>query len=183
MGLTVPRIEDLPRYTYDDYAQWEGNWEIIKGVPYAMSPAPSKKHQKLSLAIASHLNQLLSLCSHCRVYQTIDWQMTEHTVLQPDVLVVCGDDPDEIKLSIPPELVFEILSPSTARKDRVLKYQLYQDAGIKYYCIVSPQNDSAEVFMLKDHKYKESDDFVGGTFTFELGPCSIAFDFNEIFNR
>jgi len=183
MGLTVPRREDLPHYTYDDYIQWEGDWEIINGIPYAMSPAPSKKHQKLSLEIAFQLKQLLSLCNFCRVYQTIDWQMTEDTVLQPDVLVVCGDDPEEIKLSIPPQLVFEILSPSTARKDRVLKYRLYQNAGIKYYCIVSPETNSAEVFMLQGHTYKELEDFVGGTLRFELGPCSIAFDFNEIFNK
>jgi hypothetical protein len=47
MGITALRIEDLPHYTYDDYVQWEGNWEIINGIPYAMSPAPSKKHQQL----------------------------------------------------------------------------------------------------------------------------------------
>lgn len=40
------KIEDLPHYTYDDYAQWEGRWEIIEGVPYAMSPAPTIKHQQ-----------------------------------------------------------------------------------------------------------------------------------------
>jgi hypothetical protein len=61
MGLTSLQTEDLPNYTYDDYVQWEGNWEIINGIPYAMTPAPSKKHQQLSLEIAIQLKQLLSL--------------------------------------------------------------------------------------------------------------------------
>lgn len=183
MGLTAPVMEDLPHYTYDDYSQWEGNWEIINGIPYAMTPAPSKKHQKISLGIASQLKQLLALCRNCHVYQTIDWQLNEDTVLQPDVLVVCGDNPEEVKLTAPPELIFEILSPSTTRKDRVLKYQLYQDAGVKYYCMVSPEPGSAEVFILRDHEYQEADEFPGGRITFDLGPCSIAFDFNEIFHE
>ena len=183
MGLTALQMEDLPHYTYDDYVQWEGKWEIIKGIPYAMTPSPSKKHQMLSLEIAFQLKQLLSLCKHCQIYQTIDWQIIEDTVVQPDVLVVCGDNPEDVKLSTPPVLVFEILSPSTARKDRGLKYQLYQDAGVTYYCIVDPETKSAEVFILRENKYKETDDFFGGKITFNLGPCSIAFDFGELFKR
>lgn len=181
MGLTALRTEDLPHYTYDDYVHWEGNWEIINWVPYAMTPAPSKTHQQISLEIAFQLKQLLSLCKNCHIYQAIDWQISEDTVIQPDVLVVCGDNPGEIKLSIPPGLVFEILSPSTTRKDRVLKYQLYRDAGVKYYCMAAPGTKSAEVFALRDSEYEEVEEFPGGKITFDLGPCSIAFDFGELF--
>jgi Uma2 family endonuclease len=97
--------------------------------------------------------------------------------------VVCGDNPEDVKLSTPPVLVFEILSPSTARKDRVLKYQLYQNSGVTYYCIVDPKTKSAEVFILRENKYKEADAFFGGKITFDLGPCSIAFDFSELFKK
>lgn len=78
-------------------------------------------------------------------------------------------------------LVFEILSPSTAHKDRVLKHQLYRNYGVKYYCMVSPETKSVEVFILRDSEYKEIEDFQGGKITFDLGPCSIAFDFGELF--
>jgi len=182
MGLTALKKEDLPHYTYRDYVQWPGNWEIIHGIPYAMTPAPSKKHQLLSLEIASQLKQLLGLCKNCRVYQAIDWQISEDTVLQPDVLVVCGDNPEEIKLSIPPVLVFEILSPSTAQKDKGLKYRLYQEAGVKYYCLVSMDTFSAEVFVLRDDEYEYLDDFPKGKMHFHLDPCHIHFDFKEIFD-
>jgi Uma2 family endonuclease len=183
MGLAALKIEDLPHYTYDDYAQWEGQWEIIKGIPYAMVPAPVPKHQRLSLKIAAQLDALLSNCSECTTYQTIDWQLEDDTVVQPDVLVVCGDHIDGKKLTSPPVLVIEILSPSTSRKDRILKYQLYEQAGVKYYCLVSPETDSAEVFHLGDNHYQESDDFKDGKISFLLGKCLIAFDFGKAFNE
>ena len=40
--------EYLPNYTYDDYVLWEGNWELIDGIPYAMSPAPTVTHQEIN---------------------------------------------------------------------------------------------------------------------------------------
>jgi hypothetical protein len=48
MGLKPFNIEegDIPRYTYEDYKLWEGDWELIKGYPYAMSPSPKRKHQE-----------------------------------------------------------------------------------------------------------------------------------------
>ena len=61
----------------------------------------------------------------------------------------------EIINGIPPVLVFEVLSPSTSRKDRILKYHLYQAAGVKYYCIVDPETKCAEVFMLKYSEYEK----------------------------
>jgi Uma2 family endonuclease len=85
------------------------------------------------------------------------------------------------RLMIPPVLLFEILSPSTARKDRVLKYQLYENAGAKYYCIVDPENRSAEVFVLGNRKYNALGDLQGGKVTFDLGPCIIVFDFEKLF--
>jgi len=55
MRYSTLKIEDLPHYTYDDYVQWEGRWEIINGIPYAMVPAPGRKHQRLSVKIAAQL--------------------------------------------------------------------------------------------------------------------------------
>ena len=70
---------------------------------------------------------------------------------------------------------------STSRKDRILKYQLYQEAGVKYYCIVDPDTNSAEVFIIKNSEYEKLDEFKEGKITFDLGPCSIAFDFAVLF--
>ncbi len=183
MGLAVLKTEDLPHYTYDDYIQWEGRWEIINGIPYAMVPAPAFNHQRISSRIDGQLYRLLKDCKKCMALLPVDWQISEDTVVQPDNLVVCGENIDDKKLSMPPALVFEILSPASERKDRVLKYQLYREAGVKYYCIVDPESKSADVFTLRHKEYKKTEGFRDGKIMFDLGPCSIAFDFNEVFNN
>jgi Uma2 family endonuclease len=183
MNITAFQLEDLPHYTYDDYVQWEGRWEIIQGIPYAMTPSPARKHQYLNTKIVIQLGNLLENCENCRVYIPIDWQITEDTVVQPDVLVVCDENPEDTKLTVPPVIVFEILSPSTSRKDKVLKYRLYQNAGVKYYCIVDPVTSSAEVFTLgeKEKEYHRAGEFQEGGISFDIGKCSFTFDFGKIF--
>jgi Uma2 family endonuclease len=135
------------------------------------------------MKIAAHLMSLLGNCGKCRPLMPVDWEIAPDTVVQPDVLVVCSDSDflEDVKLTIPPVLVFEILSPSTARKDRIIKYQLYQDAGVKYYCIVDPETKSADVFLLRDSEYQGMGAFHEGKITFDLEECSIDFDFGSIF--
>jgi Uma2 family endonuclease len=75
------------------------------------------------------------------------------TLLQPDILIVCG----EIKkkyLDFPPALVVEILSPATALKDRHTKYEFYEQQGVKYYLIVDADKKTIEVSELKAKKYE-----------------------------
>lgn len=181
MGVAALRTEDLPHYTYDDYAQWEGRWELIAGIPYAMVPAPVIRHQVICGNIIQYLGGLLKKCKKCRVLLPVDWPIAEDTVVQPDVLVVCGDDIGVEKLTVVPVVVFEVLSPSTTRKDRVLKYRLYQDAGVKYYCIVDPDSDSVEVYLLDSDKYHLAPEVSDGRMPFDLGPCRIDVDFSMIF--
>lgn len=181
MGLPALKLEDLPHYTYEDYKHWKGKWEIIHGIPYAMAPSPSKKHQWISHRISYQLGRLLRNCSRCHPYLPVDWQITEDTVVQPDNLVICDDDINEDKITVPPVLVFEILSPSTERKDKILKYRLYREAGVKYYCMIDPADKSVEVFTLNDKDdFEKMDD--NNKMTFDLGPCKIDFDFVELFN-
>ncbi|MCP4150667.1 MAG: Uma2 family endonuclease, partial [bacterium] len=80
-----------------------------------------------------------------------------------------------------PDIIFEILSPSTSHKDKGIKYNLYEKAGVKYYCIVAPKTESAEVFLLQKDKYKGPDAFKDGKILFDLAPCQIEFDFGKIF--
>jgi Uma2 family endonuclease len=183
MGMPALKIEDFPYYTYDDYVQWEGQWEIIKGIPYAMTPAPSPKHQRISLKIASQLDELLSNCSDCKTYQAIDWRLTDDTVVQPDVLVVCGSGIKGNTLTVPPVLAVEILSPSTSRKDKFLKHRLYEHEGVKYYCIVDPDSNHAIMFHIGDNQYRQLEDFKDGKITMEIGKCLIEFDFAKVFKE
>ncbi len=185
MALETLRVEELPHYTYDDYAEWEGRWELIEGIPFAMSPMPSIEHQEISGLIFRHISDLLENCSSCKALLPVDWQITPDTIVQPDVLIVCDKEKSikGKKLSIPPVVVFEVLSPSTERKDRTTKYRLYENAGVKYYCIVEPDNKCAEIFEFEpgDKRYKGRGESPGGKITFDLGECTIAFDFGKIF--
>lgn len=147
-------VKILPNYTYKDYCLWEGRWELIEGIPYAMSPAPTPRHQWIMVNIVSELRAAIkkSKCKHCKVYDFIDVKIEEDTILQPDASIVCKPIHKKF-LDFPPVLVVEILSEATALKDRISKFSIYENFGIKYYLIVDPEKESVEIYLLKDSKY------------------------------
>ncbi len=175
--------EDLPHYTYDDYEKWEGKWELIQGIPIALAPAPGLNHQRICRKIVWQLSDLLKDNTQYEVFLPIDWQITEDTVVQPDALVVCGEKMAGKKLQTTPVIIFEVLSPSTSKNDRMLKYRLYEAAGVKYYCIVDPETCSANVFLFHADQYQPIDDFKDGKMSFDIGACEIQFDFHMIFQQ
>jgi Uma2 family endonuclease len=174
-------VEGYPRYTYSDYLNWEGRWELIDGVVYAMAPLPSVQHQDINSAIIEQLRKETKGCGKCKAYMPLDWKIDESTIVQPDALVICGNKKlKENFLDFPPSLLFEILSPATYLKDRNVKYKLYEQQKVKFYVIVDPKTKTAEVYELKKGKYvlvlKTSKD----KFTFDLSDCSFDFSFREI---
>ena len=173
-------VKILPYYTYADYVQWEGRWELIDGIPYAMSPAPTPKHQIIGANLITEFRIALKKCNHCRVSQPVDLKIAEDTILQPDMLVICGDTPKPY-LDFPPALVVEILSPSTALKDRHTKSSLYEQQGIPYYIIISPDTEEAEVYVLEEGQYvlKQKDHSFTYAFSFEH-ECAATINFSEI---
>ena len=170
----------LPNYTYADYCQWEGQWELIEGIPYAMSPQPIPMHQKINGKLFARFDTPLSKnCKNCNVYIPIDWKINAKTVLQPDLLIVCKEIEKKF-LDFPPLLVAEILSPSTALKDRNVKKHIYETQGVKYFLILNPQTKKNEVYELVNAEYA----LVASTpksFTFILEDgCKVKVDFTNI---
>jgi len=100
-------VKILPHYTYNDWEQWEGLWELIEGIPYAMSPLRLPKHQKIAMALGSEFTVALKSCRQCSAYQPIDYRVADDTILQPDMLVVC-DEITKKYLDFPPALVVSI---------------------------------------------------------------------------
>lgn len=178
--MSLPELEDLPRYTHDDYTQWEGRWELICGVPHAMSPSPGIAHQSVSQHIASQLERALENCRECHALLPVDWRIDEETIVQPDNLVVCGELEKTAYLSKAPTLIFEILSKSTAHKDRTTKFKLYEQEGVQHYVIVDPHESIAKVYRLQEGRYIKHLDVGGDKVEFDLGKCSIQFDFAKI---
>lgn len=178
--MVTPNLEDLPRYTYEDYVHWQGHWELIYGVAYAMSPAPGIEHQAISQRIASELERALESCRECHALLPVDWKIDEETTVQPDNLVVCGDLEKKAYLSKAPALIFEVLSKSTAHKDRTTKFKLYEREGVQYYVLVDPQENIAKVYCLQDGLYIKILDASKESVRFDFGKCHIQFEFSKI---
>lgn len=173
-------VKILPYYTYEDYLQWEGKWEIIDGIPYAMSPALTPKHQIIGANLLAEFRFALKKCSHCHVSQPVDYKISEDTIVQPDIVILCRETTKKF-IDFPPALVVEILSPSTALIDRHTKAALYAGQKIPYYIIISPETEEAEVYVLEENDYmlKQKEKDFSFTFSFPEG-CSAAIDFSEI---
>lgn len=178
--MGVLKEEDLPQYTYDDYALWEGDWELIYGVPYAMSPAPMIKHQALSNKIAWQLQELLKECRICQALLPVDWKIDNNTIVEPDNLVICHEPQNEAYITKAPKVIFEILSKSTAHKDKNLKYSLYEKEGVNYYIIVDPTESIAKVYKLHEGRYIKVCDASDESIDLALDECSFTFDFGKI---
>ncbi len=170
------------RYNRDDYYRWEGDWELIEGHPYAMSPAPGVTHQRLSLKIAMELEKGVEGkggCRECLVLQDVDYEISEDTIVRPDVLLICK----EIKESVDkaPEVIFEIISASTARRDESVKMELYRREGVRYYGLVYPNRSVVKLYRLNSNgEYMKVDDFTNEKCRLELSVCSLEIDFSKI---
>ncbi|MCX6073014.1 MAG: Uma2 family endonuclease [Campylobacterales bacterium] len=174
------QLEDLPKYTYEDYCLWEGKWELIDGIVYAMSPMPMIEHQSISSKIARYLDEALQGCKKCRALLPVDWKIDDSTIVQPDNLVICYPAKGAY-ITKAPTIIFEILSKSTATKDKGVKFRLYEAEGVKYYIIVDPLEKLAKVYELHEGKYIKVVDATTETTTFSLAECSFDFDFSKIF--
>ena len=123
-------------------------------MPYALAPAPVPAHQRVSIRLGSKFEKALEKCNKCKVYAPLDWKLKEDTVVQPDLLIVCNKIEKKF-LDFPPVLVVEILSPTTASKDRGEKMELYQSQKVKYYLIVDPQFKRVEIHEFINGQYEQ----------------------------
>ena len=176
------KLEYLPHYTYEDYLKFEGKWEIVYGVAYNMSPAPMKKHQYISNNIAWVLKETLKECARCEALLPVDYKIDEDTVVQPDNLVVCDEEMEGAYITKAPLIIFEVLSKSTAMKDKHLKYELYEKEGVKYYVIVDPDEKMAKLYKLFQGRYIKEGDFTKQAYRFEIEGCEASFDFGKIWS-
>ena len=155
MNALAEKFERLERYTYADYLTWDEDirCELIRGVPQMMA-APSGTHQTILGNLHIDLGSFLR-GKQCQVFVApYDVRLNATTwddiVVQPDIVVVC----DRSKTSDSgckgaPDLIIEVLSPSSTKHDRITKMQLYKDAGVREYWIVDPKRRAIEVHVLE----------------------------------
>jgi Uma2 family endonuclease len=167
--MGIPQKEQSMKCTYKDYLSWshEENWEIIDGTPYCMSPAPSRKHQKISGELFAAIHGYLK-GKECEIYSApFDVRLFAENinneditnVVQPDLLVVCDKSKlDDRGCKGSPDLIIEIVSPATLKRDLKEKFYLYQKAGVKEYWIVYPEEKTIVVYSLNQNgKYGRTD--------------------------
>ena len=145
-------------YTYSDYLEWDDDKrrELIDGVPYLMA-MPSLRHQEVVGNIFILLKNFLK-GKPCKVYLPLDVRLNaatlDNTVVQPDIIVVCDHSVlDKAGIKGVPDMVIEILSPSTARYDKITKFNKYLESGVREYWIVDPESKTVAVNILDDGKY------------------------------
>ena len=139
-----------PHYTVDDYRHWKGDWELWEGIAVAMSPSPFGRHQRVVFSLAAELRaELLRTNCEATALGELDWIISDDTVVRPDVMVVCGDPPEE-HVHDSPGLVAEVLSDSTRQNDLTYKRQLYQREGVDVYLIVDPVAETIELDRRQD---------------------------------
>ncbi|MDQ3682369.1 MAG: Uma2 family endonuclease [Bacteroidota bacterium] len=182
-------------YTYADYLQWkfEERVELIKGRIFKMSPAPNPKHQQVSIKLSSRIFNLLE-GKNCQVYaapfdirlpvknRKRDNEITN--VVQPDICIIC----DELKIDErgccgAPDLVIEILSPGNTKKEVKIKFELYEEAGVKEYWIVYPAEENIAVFLLSENgKFNGAKIYAAGDHI-ESTIKGLSINVNDIFTK
>ena len=149
-------------YTYGDYRDWPGDerWEIIDGVPYAMT-APKRIHQGIVTALAAQLCNHFKDTDSSPYVAPFDVRLPEadeldadiKTTVQPDLSVICDQDKlDELGCRGAPDWVIEVLSPSTSLRDMNTKRDLYERHGVREYWLVYPTERWIMIYVLNDNK-------------------------------
>lgn len=172
----------LPHYTYEDYLHWEGQWELIDGIPYAMSPAPVPEHQWVTGNLHAEFRAALKKSScGCKVYQPIDYKLSDDTVFNPDLLIVCKPITKKF-LDFTPDLVVEIISDGTHFKDRNVKYPKYEEAGVPYYLMIDVATKNIEIYQLKNGSYQRQLLDQAKPYEFFLETCRFEMVFDSIWD-
>ena len=157
---TVRKYTRNERYTYRDYVTWddENRCELIDGKVFLMS-APSVQHQRIVRKLLRQIDTFLDGKS-CEVFfAPFDVCLNakgddDDTVVQPDLLVVCNKSIlDAKRCNGTPDMVIEVISPSTSRHDRIKKLNTYLRAGVREYWIVDPEDKTVAAHTLENGKY------------------------------
>ena len=154
-------------YSYADYLSWtmDEMVEIIKGRVFKMSPAPKRIHQKISWRLSGLLYNYLK-DKKCQAFSApFDVRLPVKsikneeifTVVQPDICVICDlEKLDDAGCIGAPDLIIEILSKGNNKKELKIKYEVYEESGIKEYWIIHPEEQTLLINKLVDDKYISS---------------------------
>ena len=156
----MPLSQEEKNYTYANYLTYpeDERWEILDGVP-SLQAAPTPMHQEILMELSKQIAVFLT-GKPCRIYpapfcvrlpQGYEKNQKEiKNVVEPDISIICDKSKiDDKGCNGAPDMIIEIVSPSSIKKDRVIKFNLYEKAGVKEYWIVEPDLRLISVFLLQ----------------------------------
>jgi Uma2 family endonuclease len=160
----ITNINDLDlngSYTYADYLTWQfqERLELFRGKIFTMSPAPNWSHQRVSSNLhgtfwslfKNHPCSLFAAPFDVRLVKTKKKDEKVITVVQPDLGIICDKNKlDDKGCNGAPDLVVEILSPGNSKKEMGIKFDLYEENGVKEYWIINPDAKVLYQFVLND---------------------------------
>ncbi len=161
--MDTPKLDSNKRYSYADYLTWmdDVRRELYDGFIKLMTPAPSSRHQEISVNLTVLLGSFL-INKGCKLYHAPsdvrfpkDKKSTDDkqvfTVLQPDLYIVCDLSKIDVRGCLgPPDLIIEIVSPKNPKRDLKDKFDIYQEHGVREYWIVNPNDENVSVFVLDE---------------------------------
>ena len=178
-------------YTARDYISWktEELMELLRGRISKMSPSPSSVHQQIVMNLGSALH--IHFKRNCLVFPSPydvylikpgeNWKDTKN-IFQPDLCVVCDTSKIYDRGCMgAPDLVVEVLSPSTAAKDLGTKRDLYEEYGVKEMWIIHPQDATVVVHILENGKYRIMPIYAKGQIIKSPTFPDLKVDLNEVF--
>lgn len=160
-------VDKQTKLTYEDYVHFpdDGRIHELIGGDHYVAPAPGTRHQRISRHVQHQLMDQLEMTGKAEVYNApTDIHLTQIDVVQPDLVVIDLARKHIIspkKVNGPPELVVEILSDSTSKRDVTLKKDLYQRAGVPEYWVIDPDRNEVTAYKLSESGTYER----AGTFT------------------
>lgn len=144
----------MENLAYKDDINSKIRMELIEGKVVMMSPRPRIEHARACGRIYRQFGNYLD-GKKCEAFgDGVDVYLDEHNRFVPDVMIICN--PDIVKddaIYGAPDLVVEVLSPSTSKNDRTKKKDIYEKAGVKEYWLVDTWGKSIEVYLLKQEKF------------------------------
>ena len=176
-----PLAQAIEYYTYDDYKKWDGDWELIDGIPLAIK-SPLIIHQSIKTNIVCELFKLVEMDKNFFVLASTDWKVNSNTVLRPDISLIC-DEQNESYITKSPLIVVEIISKSTAKRDEKYKFEIYKDERVPYYIIVYPNDLKAKIYKLQGNEYIKEGDFSLESYYFDDLSCKASINFSDVFEK
>lgn len=153
-------------WTYETYAAVPDghHYEVVQGV-LMMSPAPEPAHQGVIGLIYRYLSDRIFSTRRGLVFTgPLDVVFSAQMTVQPDVLVLLTEHLDRLqkkRIMGAPDLAVEVISPGSVTYDRLVKYSIYERAGIPEYWLVNPEEQTIEIFVLEEGTYRSLGVFQG----------------------